>query len=594
MDSSGRKAATTAKSGGNETAQAGEADEETPTRSRDGGRAVESEADATADQRAGDSGSEADVDEADEADQHAGGEADEADLHAGGEADEAAAELGDHDRVPTAELADRVGDVVRIEGRIAGVRQTGGPTVFELRDETGVVSCAAFVEPGVRAYPEVEAGDAVRLEGEVERRRDELQVETEALVRLEGEEAAAVESRLTQALTDRARPETVQSLTEHEPVDAVSERLRDAAAAIRRAVLESRPIVVRHTATADGYVAGAAIERAVLPLIAEEYAEADAAYHYFVRRPLDDAVYGMDAATSDVTRMLENQDRHDEKLPLVVLVGVGSTSESRDGLGLLGVYGASRVVVDAAPADEDVEPDTEVLVSPGLEGVSASDLSTGALGANLAAAVNDDVRGDVGHLPAVSYWDETPEAYLELAAEAGYDADQVRNLREAVALEAYYQSYEDKRELITDILFEDSGGLAAHVAEQFRLKMDDEVETAQANVERRSVGGTDVAVLDADAYTHRFDFPPTTLLVDELHRRSREDGPFVTVGVKTDELFVRSTGDLDVREVARRARETVPEGGISAAGVREGRIEFLSGARDAVVDAVVDAAAELA
>jgi RecJ-like exonuclease len=598
MDSSGRKAAT-AKSGGNETAQAGETDEETPTRSRDGGRAVESEADAAADQPAGDesgdSGSEADVDEAGDSGSEADvDEADAADQHAGGEADAAAAELGDHDRVPTAELADRVGDVVRIEGRIAGVRQTGGPTVFELRDETGVVSCAAFVEPGVRAYPEVEVGDAVRLEGEVERRRDELQVETEALVRLGDEEAATVESRLTQALTDRARPETVQSLTEHEPVDAVSERLRDAAAAIRRAVLESRPIVVRHTATADGYVAGAAIERAVLPLIAEEYAEADAAYHYFVRRPLDDAVYGMDAATSDVTRMLENQDRHDEKLPLVVLVGVGSTSESRDGLGLLGVYGASRVVVDAAPADEDVEPDTEVLVSPGLEGVPATDLSTGALGANLAAAVNGDVRGDVGHLPAVSYWDETPEAYLELAAEAGYDADQVRNLREAVALEAYYQSYEDKRELITDILFEDSGGLAAHVAEQFRLKMDDEVETAQANVERRTVGGTDVAVLDADAYTHRFDFPPTTLLVDELHRRSREDGPFVTVGVKTDELFVRSTGDLDVREVARRARETVPEGGISAAGVREGRIEFLSGARDAVVDAVVDAAAELA
>jgi len=491
------------------------------------------------------------------------------------------------ERVTVDSLGDRVGETVRIEGEVVGARQTGGPTIFEVRDETAVVDCAAFVEAGVRAYPEVEEGDLVRLDGEVELRRGELQVETEDLTALSGETAETVERRLADALAEEARPEAVESLAGEPGVEAVTDQLADAAEAIRGAVLESRPIVIRHAATADGYVAGAAIERAVLPLIREEHARADAEYHFFTRRPLDDPVYGMNAATSDVTQMLQDSERHDEKLPLVVLVGIGGTTDALDGLGLLGVYGASRVVVDADPVDTGVVDETSVLVSPGLTDADAADLSTGALSANLAAAVNADVRSDLAHLPAVSYWADLPADYAALASEAGYDADRTRELREAIALEAYYQSYQDKRELITDLLFEDDGGLAGHVSGQFRNKLDTEVETAEANLEARDVGGVSVGVLDADSYSHQYDFPPTALLADALHRRA--DGRTATVVYSTDELFVRAPEAVDVRAAAAAAAESVPEGGVTASGIRQNRIEFLSGAREAVVDAVADA-----
>jgi RecJ-like exonuclease len=547
---------------------------------------------------AADTGDESDFDfdEVDDAETDAVGT--DASADAGSVADEEAAEAPE--RVTVDALSDAVGEDVRLEGEVVSARQTGGPTIFEVRDETGVVDCAAFVEAGVRAYPDVDVGDVVRIDGEVELRRDELQVETEELTILEGTAAEAVTDRLRQALTDRARPAEAEPLAPHGPVEAVAASLRDAAEAIRRAVFESRPVVVRHAATADGYVAGAAIERAVLPLVREEHAQSDAEYHYFTRRPLDDAVYGMDAATNDVTRMLQDRDRHDEKIPLVVLVATGSTEASLDGLGLLGVYDAERVVVDAAPADEGIAPEVDVLVNPAHEGIDASALSTGALGANLAAVVGDgdeQLRADLAHLPAVSYWEAPPKPYQRLAANAGYDVERCRQLREAVALEAYYQSYEDKRELIADLLFEgpapEEGGLAGHVASQFRVKLDDELETARANLEVDDRDGVRVAVLDADAFTHRFDFPPTTLLLDELHRQVREedDRPLVTVGLGMDELYVRSTDDVDVREVAAAAREAEPEAGVTAVGVREGRVEFLSGARDRVRDAVVDSVA---
>jgi RecJ-like exonuclease len=559
-----------------------------------GEAATEDETASADDGPATDAGDEPATDAGDEPATNAG---DEPATDAGGAvatAIEESAEAADRDleRIDVDALADRVGEDVRLEGEIVSVRQTSGPTVFELRDGTGVVDCAAFVEAGVRAYPDVEVGNAVRLDGEVERRHGELQVETEALSILEGEEAAAVERRLADALTAEARPDSVPTLIDHAAVDAVTEDLLDAAETIRRAVLSSRPVVIRHAATADGYVAGAAIERAVLPLIREEHAAADAEYHYFTRRPLEESVYDMDDATSDVTRMLQDRDRHDEKLPLVLLVGTGSTVESSDGLGLLGIYGARRVVVDAEVADDVVAEDCDAIVNPGLAGADAADLSTGALATTLAATVNPDVREDLSPLPAISYWEGAPEGYLDLAAEAGYDADRTRELREAVALEAYYQSYEDKRELITDLLFDDAGGLAGHISEQFRNKLDAEIDTATANLDRREEGGVTVDVLDTDAYTHRFDFPPTALLLDALHRRRREDGTRLTVGVGTDELYLRSDAGLDVRDVAAAAAERATDAGIAAASVHDGRIAFLSGRRDAAVDAVVDAAVE--
>ncbi|WP_440989404.1 OB-fold nucleic acid binding domain-containing protein [Haloarchaeobius baliensis] len=489
-------------------------------------------------------------------------------------------------------VSDLIGQVVRIEGEIVSVRQTSGPTVFEIRDETGVVEVAAFEEAGVRAYPDVEVDDVVRLEGEVERHHDEVQLETEVLTTLEGDEAAAVAERMDAALDEQADPGSVDLLADHDAVAAVADEIREVATEIRRAVIQGRPVVVRHTATADGYVAGAAIERAVLPLVAAEHERQDAQYHFCERRPLDDTVYGMDAATDDVTNMLDARERHGEQLPLVVLVDLGSTLESREGYELLDVYGAECLVVDSGYPDEDVVGDLGGIVDPHLAG-DVTDVTTTTLAANVAVHVNDDVRDDLAHLPAVSYWQDTPEAYTDLADEAGYTAEETDELREAVGLEAYYQSYKDKRELITDILFEEADGLAGHVSEQFRTKLDRELRTARRNLSTRSAEGVEFAILDTDAFSHRFDFPPTELLLDALHRAEAADTDeeLVTIGLGEDELHVRSTAPIDVRTVGDEIAEQVEDGGVSVVGGRDGHVEFLTGERDRVLNAGVAAIA---
>ncbi|WP_423744374.1 OB-fold nucleic acid binding domain-containing protein (plasmid) [Haladaptatus sp. SPP-AMP-3] len=499
------------------------------------------------------------------------------------------------ERVAIETLGDRVGDRVRIEGEIVSTSQTSGPTVFELRDETAVVDCAAFKEAGVRAYPEVDTGDIARLTGEVELRNNELQVETEQLDALTEDERAAVEDRLAKALEDEARPADVEPLADDAAVEAIHEDIRDAASTIRRAVIESRPVIVRHNASAEGYVAGAAIERAVLPLVRDEHARSDAQYHYFDRRPLEDGFYDMQDATKDATMMLDNRERHDEKLPLFVLVDAGSTVESSDGLSLLDIYGAPHVVIDTHYPDNDVAETADSVVNPYL-GESGESVTAGVLGANVAAHVNTDVRDDVSHLPAVSYWEDTPSEYVELATDVGYDEAHVTALREAVALEAYYQSYEDKRELITDLLFEHAKrDLAEHVSEQFRKKLENELDTAEPNLTVRGANGVTFTVLDTDAYTHRFDFPSSSVLLDALHRRDMTGQPGsqnVTLGLADDEVHIRSDGVINVRDIADSVRDRAPEAGIVPVGTRDGKFEFLRGERDEALDAVIEAVSE--
>ncbi|MFB6077762.1 MAG: OB-fold nucleic acid binding domain-containing protein [Halarchaeum sp.] len=528
-----------------------------------------------------------------EADGGAAAAAADADTSVDEQADADADEQADFaslERAPIGDLESRAGDLVAVEAEVTGARQTSGPTVFELTDETGVVDAAAFVEAGVRAYPEVEAGTVVRLVGEVERHHGDLQIETEDLTVLTGDDADAVRDRLAAEVTERATPEDETLLVQDAAVDVVHDDLVDAATEIRRAVVQSRPVIVRHTADVEGYVGAAAIERAVLPLVRDEHTASDAEYHYVDRRPLDDDFYTLDDATKDVTSMLEAADRHDEKHPLFVLVGTGSTRESVDGLGLLGLYDAPTLALDGGYADGDAADAADVLVSPTQH--DESPVSTGVLATHLAGMVNADVRDALAHLPAVPYWEGTPDVYADLAADAGYDADTVANVRDALALEAFYQAYEDKREIVIDLLWDEAHtGLVGHVGDQFREKLGTEFETAEPHLDARGDGDVTVEVLDVEGYTHRYDFPPTPLLLDALYRE-RRDGDYVLLGADSDELRVRATGDVDVRALGETLRDDLPEAGVVPRGAQDGRVEFLSGERDAIVDAAVDAVAD--
>ena len=552
-------------------------------------RADDSADDERADDDADDeTGSEFDWEGADEADDGTAESTDADGSQAAGDSGPAtgAGEEADADpleRTSVAALDDLVGERVRLEAEVVDVRQTGGPTVFALADETARVECAAFVSAGERAYPDVEVGDLVALVGEVERRRGDLQVETESLEVLDGDDAATVRERLDAALAEEATPPETALFVADDAVEAAHDAVVEAATAVRRAVIESRPIVVRHTATVAGYLAGAALERAVLPMVRERHARTDAEFHYVERRPIDGEFYEMDDATKDVTDLLDAAERHGENHPLVVLADAGRTRESAAALELLETYDVTRVVLDAGPADEAAAEAVDAFCN-----VDADHLTAATVATHVAALVNPSVRDDLAHLPAASFWAEPPAAYAEAAADAGFDEAAVADVRGALALLAHYQTYEDKREISRDVLWGEDRAFTAHVASQFRSNLETELETVERHVDRRTVQGVPLWVVDLEAYTHRYDFPPGALLLDALHREARADadGPAAVLGLDEDELHVR--GDVDVRAVGDAVAEALPDAGVHPRGAADGHLDFLLGERDAVLEAAVD------
>lgn len=475
------------------------------------------------------------------------------------------------------ELEDTVGERVRIEGRITDVRQTSGPTIFSLAEDTGVVECAAFESAGVRAYPTIETEDVVRVVGLVERHRGDIQIEAESIEALEGPDREAVVERLQDAAERRAAPDDSSLLLVDPVVADLADDLVTVATRLRQAVLEGRVILVRHPATADGVIAAAAIEHALLALSEREGPGADPT-RLIERRPMDQPWFELGDA------MYDQGNRRTEEPPLVVLVGAGASEADQAALRFLEIYDIPAVVVDALP--EATQP-------PGVDGAAISESATNVsvLAAHLAGIVDETVRDALAPLPTISYRENPPDRYADLAAKHGTDSTQVRERHEAIALTAYYQRYDDKRELVSDLLFDvDAAELASHVSTQYRERIETAVRTAQNNCERLSAVGRTVTVLDGEAHSHRFDFPPRPVLAEELLRAERDAGNGdVVVVLGADEAYLAGAGEPGLSEIAEAVGVRVPEGAVE--GTRD-RITFLSGERDAVREALLEVLAE--
>lgn len=472
--------------------------------------------------------------------------------------------------VSVEDLDDLVGEQVRLTGRIEEIRQTSGPTIFTLGDETGDVECAAFEAAGVRAFPDIEEEDAVSLVGHVERHRGAVQVETETIEALEEPTRSEVIDRLEAAAAKRAEPDETALLVEDERIDAVRDDIEEVATTLRRAVQTERSIVIRHPTTVDSVVGGAALEKALRSLTAQVHPDAAARQWFVTRRPMDEPWYDLGDAMYDVTDAGEEQ-------PLIVVVGAGTARKDRSALSFLDVYDVDRVIVDAYERGESEE---------GATAVNAPGAAVTTVAANVAGMVDDTIRSDLVHLPAISYGYDIPETYRALAAENGYDAATTQDRHDAIALVAYYQRYDDKRELIADMLFDGEAAveLAGHVSGQFRDRLETAVTTAQENADViQLTGGQSTMLLDADALTHRYAFPPRVVLARSLLREAEVD---TVVVLDTDACYLASEAPIDLERIAEHIETHVPNAAVEA--LRD-RITFLAGKRDAVREAVLDA-----
>ena len=507
------------------------------------------------------------------------------------------------DAVDATDLEAHRGESVRLVGEVVQIKQTGGPTIFHVRDRTGIVPCAAFEAAGVRAYPSVQVGDVVRASGTVEHRDGTVQLETEAIVALDGEAASAVRDDLDAAVAERAAPPELDQLVDWPALEALRPALREVATLLRRAVLEGRPIRIRHHADGDGMCAAVPVAMALERYVARVHHDPEAARHMVRRLPSKAPFYELEDATRDLTHALEDRSRHGQRLPLLCMIDNGSTAEDVPAYETLAQYDIPIVAIDHHHPDPEAVGDLLAAhVNPYLEGEDYR-ITAGMLCVELARLIDPDSGPELRHVPAVAGLSDRSKAdamddYLELAGTAGFDLEALQDVSEALDYLAYLLRYRPGDPLIRDVLRVDGAEPERHaalvrtLADRSRAAVATQLADVRPHVEHEHLeSGVELYRVDLEAHAHRFQYPAPGKTTGELHDEliADGDGPAITIGYGPDFAVLRSDGvRLDIPEMVAELRAEVPGAGVSGGGhLVVGSIKFVPGTREAVIDALV-------
>ncbi|RXK49494.1 DHH family phosphoesterase [Halorientalis pallida] len=510
--------------------------------------------------------------------------------------------------VAVADLEDTVGSTVTLEGEVVQIKQTGGPTIFHVRDESGVVPCAAFEEAGVRAYPQVELDDVIRLTGRVEMREAAVQIEVDSLERYEGEAAEDARERLADALDDYAEPNAVEPMVEWGAFEKLRPDLERVARRLREAVLEGRPIRMRHHADGDGLCASVPLQLALERFISEHHHDPDAPRHLLKRLPSKAPFYEMEDVTRDLNFALENRTRHGQKLPLLLMLDNGSTEEDTPAYRNLAHYDVPIVVVDHHHPDPDaVGPLVDEHVNPYLHDEDYR-ITTGMMSVELARMIDPSLTDELGHVPAVAGLADRSQAevmdeFVELAAEKGYSEADLRDVGEALDYATFWLKYNDGRELINDALNvacddrERHEELVEFLASRAERDVDKQLDAATSHVEHERLDNdAHLYRIDVENYAHRFTYPAPGKTTGEIHGRKVEEtgDPVITIGYGPDFAVLRSDGvRLDIPEMVEELVDEIDGGGVSGGGhLVVGSIKFVEGMREDVISALVEKMAD--
>ena len=504
------------------------------------------------------------------------------------------------------DLPQKLGKTVAIEGEIAQIKQTSGPTIFTIVDETGTQNGAAFIEAGVRAYPEAELGNMVKLIGEVMMRNGQLQIEVDGLSILTAEEAEVVKVRIEKALDLRSEPENIALLVPSEVMEKLRPEMRKVAKIIRKAVFTSQPIILRHHADADGICSAVAIEQAVVSLIRESGGDFDAEYFLFKRAPSKAPFYEIEDITRDLDFSLKDHVRFGQKMPLVILTDNGSTEEDEPSYKIASVYDIPFVVIDHHHPDTSIDKYLLAHVNPYHVGGDFG-ITAGMLGTEVARLINPKVESLISHLPAVAAVgdrSEAPERALFLAlVRDNFSEQHCKDIALALDYEQFWLRFNDGREIVKDILnltgnTERHKKLLTLLIDGANTMIADQMSACMAHVAPRILKNeARLFLLDVEIHAHKFTFPPPGKTSGEVHDRLCQQNagkPVVTIGFGPDFAVLRSRGVLmNIPKMVRELRVEIPGGGISGGGhLVVGSIKFVEGMRSVVLEALIDKIAD--
>ncbi len=332
----------------------------------------------------------------------------------------------------------------------------------------------------------------------------------------------------------------------------------DAARLIKKSILESRLIILKHHADCDGYSAALSLESAIVPLIAEEQG-GDSVKYFYKRNPMKKPFYEYLDAIKDITLNFDSFSK--SKPPLVIIVDNGSSAQDLISLQKLRMYGSKIIVVDHhIPAFKNgkflIDDFVDVHINPHIVGFT-SDITAGMLSYELANFIRD-----ISHLvflPALSGIGDHSSCrefdnYVNRALSSGYSLDYLRKLAKVLDFEAYSLGFYEGHSIVKDFLTDKSKqsalvDLVYPYVESLESKQEDIVKNS---VVKEDIGKVKLFTLDLDSISLMSEYPPPGKISGLCFKMFSKMPNIVVAGLSNSYLTIRTNIDsFDVSELIR-------------------------------------------
>ncbi|MFA5258613.1 MAG: OB-fold nucleic acid binding domain-containing protein [Candidatus Pacearchaeota archaeon] len=490
---------------------------------------------------------------------------------------------------------------VEVSGLVERIAQTGGPTIFVISDGTGTLALKGFIGQGQRAYPEINEGDTIRATVTINEYNKELEGEIKKVAKLDEKEHEEYLDRIIGLQKKRAEIKEIPFLVKSPILEKLKPLLIKAASEIRLAIIQSRPIIVRHHNDTDGYCSGYALEKAIIPLIEKEHGSEKASYEFFLRAPSQAPFYEIDDSIRDTATSLRNVAKFSNKMPLIIITDNGSTPEDLFAIKQGKIHGAEFIVVDHHFFDEDVIS-KEVLthISPFLVGEDGARFSAGMLCAELARLINNLPGLEI--LPAIAGLadridinnPEVIEEYIKIAKKEGYTKELLINISKVIDFVSAKIRFMEVREYIGVIFGEPRNkqkelvGLMAPYIIQLEQKG---LQIAKTSSKTEKIGKTTLQLMDIENTFPGFGFYPKPgkcvgMLHDDIQTSKGIDN-LVTAGLMNTAITLRATdkSNFSMHELITYLNKKSPNSFVAGGGHKNaGSITFLPNKQQEILE----------
>lgn len=495
---------------------------------------------------------------------------------------------------------DVLGKRFSLHGQIEKITQTGGPTLFSISDGTGILALKGFVAPGKRAFPELNEGDFVSATVQINEYNEEFEGEIFAIKKLSVQETENLKKKIQEIQKKGAMPLTPEFLVKSEILDKLRDRFIEAATQIRLAVMQNRPIIVRHHNDVDGYSAGFALERAILPLVEKHHGGGKSAWEFFARAPCQAPFYDIEDSIRDTSTSLRNEAKFSNKMPLVIITDNGSTEQDLIGIQQGKVHGIDFIVIDHHPYEKDVISN-EVLVhiNPFLVGEEGSAFSAGMLCSEIARFISE-VK-NIDQIPAMAGLADridlaNPEAiaeYIKIAESKGYTKKLLQDIATLIDFVSAKLRFMEAREFI-EVVFgeprERQKKLVDVMAPYIRELERTGLEIAKSSSKIEKISDVTLQIIEIQSAFPGFGFYPkpgkcVSMLHDNLQANSKNK-KIISLGIMDSAITFRATDEANfsVGDFIANLKEKLPESFVGGGGHKNaGSINFVPGTKEKVL-----------